>query len=180
MTGDYYQLLEVTPTASPEEIKLAYHRLARQYHPDLAGSEAKQKFQAINEAYQVLSDPVRRSQFDQTRPSPRPTPGQVVFRTRPTEPEPTPHAALQEIRVLLKKNQLVRAIEQAEQLALKFPGQPEVRHILALAYQRWGNALIYRGDHRQAARYLDKAEATDPKDSLLRFEIARDRSRLKL
>ncbi len=64
MKKDYYHILGVTKTASEEEIKKAYRKLAHQYHPDKAtGNEAK--FKEINEAYQVLSDATKRRQYDQ-------------------------------------------------------------------------------------------------------------------
>ena len=62
---DYYQILGVPRDASPEQIKQAYRRLARQYHPDVNKSaEAAEKFKQINEAYQVLSDPEKRRAYD--------------------------------------------------------------------------------------------------------------------
>ena len=60
---DYYELLGVSKTASPEEIKKAFHKLAHKYHPDKGGDE--KKFKEINEAYQVLSDAKKRQQYDQ-------------------------------------------------------------------------------------------------------------------
>ncbi len=60
---DYYKILGVNKNASSEEIKRAYRRLAQQYHPDKGGDQ--EKFKEINEAYQVLSDPQKRSQYDQ-------------------------------------------------------------------------------------------------------------------
>jgi molecular chaperone DnaJ len=65
MAKDYYQILGVPRNASEEEIKRAYRRLARQYHPDVNPSkEAEEKFKEINEAYQVLSDPEKRHLYD--------------------------------------------------------------------------------------------------------------------
>lgn len=64
---DYYQILGVAKTATPEEIKAAYRKLARKHHPDLNPNDkdAKSKFQQINEANEVLSDPENRRKYDQ-------------------------------------------------------------------------------------------------------------------
>src|SRR3989344_679266 len=63
MAKDYYKILGVTKTASEEEIKKAYRRLADQHHPDKAGGD-EAKFKEINEAYQVLSDKQKRVNYD--------------------------------------------------------------------------------------------------------------------
>ena len=66
-SGDYYRRLRVPRTASPKEIKVAFRRLARQYHPDLHPNQpdAAAKFQALREAYEVLSDRIRRQNYDE-------------------------------------------------------------------------------------------------------------------
>jgi DnaJ-class molecular chaperone with C-terminal Zn finger domain len=64
---DYYKLLGIDKTATPKDIKSAYRKLARKYHPDLNPNDkdAKKKFQEINEANEVLSDPEKRKKYDQ-------------------------------------------------------------------------------------------------------------------
>lgn len=63
---DYYEVLGVSRNAGDEEIRNAFRRLARQYHPDKTGnnSDAEDRFKQISEAYEVLSDPDRRTRYD--------------------------------------------------------------------------------------------------------------------
>lgn len=64
---DYYQTLGVTRTASPDDIKKAFRKLARVHHPDVAKTDkakAEEKFKTINEAYEVLGDPEKRQRYD--------------------------------------------------------------------------------------------------------------------
>ncbi len=64
---DYYSVLGLSREASADEIKKAFRKLARQYHPDVAKDKktAEQKFKEINEAHEVLSDPVKRQKYDE-------------------------------------------------------------------------------------------------------------------
>lgn len=64
---DYYSILGVSKTASADDIKKAYRKLARKYHPDINqdNEDAKKKFQQINEANEVLSDPEKRKKYDE-------------------------------------------------------------------------------------------------------------------
>ena len=66
---DYYKTLGVAKTAKPAEIKTAYRKLARKYHPDAnkGDSSAEERFKEISEAYSVLSDEKRRKEYDEAR-----------------------------------------------------------------------------------------------------------------
>jgi curved DNA-binding protein len=64
---DYYEILGVPRTASADELKKSFRKLAREHHPDVAKDKkrAEEKFKEINEAYEVLSDPAKRNKYDQ-------------------------------------------------------------------------------------------------------------------
>ena len=65
---DYYAVLGVEPSAGDAEIKTAYRRLARKYHPDVSKEPgAEEQFKAVNEAYEALRDPQKRAAYDQLR-----------------------------------------------------------------------------------------------------------------
>ncbi|NDF95517.1 MAG: J domain-containing protein, partial [Proteobacteria bacterium] len=67
MSKDYYKVLGVPRTASERDIKSAYRKLARQYHPDVnpGNAQAEERFKEIAEAHDVLSDPEKRKKYDQ-------------------------------------------------------------------------------------------------------------------
>src|SRR5262245_2862852 len=68
---DYYEVLGVPRTASEDDIKKSFRKLARQYHPDVAKDKkvAEAKFKEINEAYEVLGDPAKRKKYDELGPN---------------------------------------------------------------------------------------------------------------
>ncbi len=61
---DYYAILGVSRTAEPHEVQEAFRRLAKRHHPDYVGDQGTRKFQQIQEAYEVLSNPDRRRNYD--------------------------------------------------------------------------------------------------------------------
>jgi curved DNA-binding protein CbpA len=64
---DYYKILEVQPTASMEEIKRSYHRLARLHHPDLNQQALDIHIKRLNQAYEIIGNPAKRARYDAQR-----------------------------------------------------------------------------------------------------------------
>ncbi|WP_084481517.1 J domain-containing protein [Ruania albidiflava] len=89
---DYYLILGVTSTATPQEVARAYRALIRRHHPDSRPPEGDQTNLAdIHEAYAVLRDPRRRADYDRSRARPQASPGVPVrVRVRQTQPPPGP------------------------------------------------------------------------------------------
>lgn len=88
---DLYGLLGIRPTATPEEIRSAYRKLALKYHPDRnPGKEAEKRFKSIGQAYDILVDDRKRGEYDAYRACPIPNPPQPTKRARPVQAPPRP------------------------------------------------------------------------------------------
>jgi curved DNA-binding protein CbpA len=131
---DYYGLLEVPPTATLTQIKRAYRRLARKHHPDMNNGdpEAAEHFKLITEAYEVLSDPVQRQNYDRARPRPHST--EIT-----TPGDDTSEAISAVLRVLEATWQAIRARQ---------PQIPQVVIVIASGTEgkqaRWGHHAPHR------------------------------------
>ena len=95
LTDDFYKALGVSEDASESDIKKAYRKLSRKYHPDLnpGDAAAEKKFKEISEAYDVLSDKKQREEYDQIRrymPRPRTYRKQTTGRALPHQGEHPP------------------------------------------------------------------------------------------
>ncbi|MEM1254587.1 MAG: DnaJ domain-containing protein [Cyanobacteria bacterium P01_H01_bin.21] len=125
---DYYARLQVSPNATQAEIKAAFRRLARRYHPDLNPNDpgALEKFRALHEAYQVLTDQVQRQRYDRT--------GTTEYEgTRPQTAHDFYLRGIQQTLARRYKGALVdfdRAIELQPDLAEAYLRRAQVRYIL--------------------------------------------------
>jgi len=194
--AECYRLLGLSAGASFEQIKTAYRRLARQYHPDVNPNDrhAKDKFIQLTTAYQfLLTNGI-------TAKPPAPAPPKVVVRkvrTEPTQAPPGPSAlrktppiqinpklspleqqlkevSYQQLQQLLREQRFPRAIALVEGLSGRIPQDPEVIQWQAIAYQRWGRQLIQEKQLDKARIYLKKALRTDPHNRSLWAEVEKD------
>ena len=157
-----YELLEVAPTASAEEVKAAYLRLAKQWHPDrFSGAEkanAEERFRALNEAYTALKDPARRP--------PPPAPAAKKEDKPASEPSPAAKAPTErsagdwfaDAKAAFDQKDFGRALAVV-QYAIRQDGQQASFHVLH------GHALEKLGDQRKALKCYETALALNPKDA---------------
>ncbi|OCR02210.1 molecular chaperone DnaJ [Oscillatoriales cyanobacterium USR001] len=202
--ADYYRQLGLRSGTSLSQVKAAYRRLARQYHPDVnpGDEQAKSKFIAITEAYKFLlsvapreveeskaavSKQVNSTQVKSTARSPSPT-VKVTRKEPPVQYYHVPlsptdqklkHDSYLQLQHLLKYQKFPRAIALIEGLAQRIPDDVEVRQWQAIAYQRWARHLIGEYELDKARNYLKKALRTDPHNRALWAEVERDFRRLE-
>lgn len=162
---DCYRSLGLKSTASRSDIKAAYHRLARQMHPDTQVNHPlfetqtailEAQFVAITQAYKQLmaEHPPAAAPLSATPSS--------------AETEPLKSQTYQCLRQLFTQQRFANAIALVEGLSARFPEDLEVRQWRAIAYQQQGLRLIQEKQYGQAIRYLQKAIVTDPTNRTLK------------
>lgn len=187
-----YQVLEISPTATAQEIKIAYRQLARKYHPDLnpGDRQAEDRFKLIVQAYRTLLTVPQSTSSTSTKTTPNPDPtstkktGGVRFHVKQRERTPPSSlsseekllklSTLNQVYTLLKRQNFQQAVDAIEKLAIRFPKDPDVQPWLAVAYHRWARQLISRQQCDRARIYLKKALQADPHNKKLWQEIDRD------
>lgn len=126
---DLYRILQVDPIADPEVVEAAYRQLARKYHPDVYKEpDAHRRMQALNDAFAVLRDPLKRAAYDRQRAAARSGSGEAAMGANPpappapTTPRARPPAGREAIRLrrqqIFELNTLVRQIQSEQQTYL--------------------------------------------------------------
>jgi tetratricopeptide (TPR) repeat protein len=190
---DCYQVLGLEAGVSIEDLKKAYHRLARQYHPDVNPDDqnSQDKFVAISEAYQHLLQlaqvadgqlPTLDDLTDQATNSASANDSnvKVKIQTNPGNSNLSPQAIALKQEVFRKLQELYRhqrydlAVSLVESLAERMSKDPDVKQWQAIAYQKMGRELAARRQFQKARMYLKQALKADPKNPILWKEVERD------
>lgn len=195
--ADCYRVLELRSGASLDDIKVAYRRLARQFHPDMsAGDQRSQdKFIEITTAYKFLLNRMNGSEAAPWPSSPPPPAAKPAKPPRPpsektravrkavqiqTDPSLSPldnelkRTSYHQLQQLLKTQKFPRAIALVEGLARRLPQDLEVMQWQAIVYQQWGRQLVRERQPDKARLYLKKALQTDPHNRSLWAEVEKD------
>lgn len=207
--SECYRLLGIPRNATLDDIKVAYRRLARKYHPDVNQNDpaASEKFRQVQEAYKMLKEADQGDLKDLSKEIFAKNPPQEVRSPAPKHQNPTPPPPkvklevkqvnnridpinsdpelklkldmLRRVQELLKQKKYVVAIAVVEGMNERYPNSPEVTHWQAVTYHRWSSELILKGKLREAEIYLKKALNIDSKNRELVFEVKRDLERVQ-
>lgn len=156
-----YEILEVPQGATSEEIKSAYHRLAKQWHPDRFNGpekeEAEARFRSLAEAFNMLKDTGRREETDRRLPTQTPGPG-IALDAAPTH-ERTAEDWIKQAKASLESRDAEHAIGFAQMAIRMDASQADYHVVLAKALDLGG------GDRRVLVRTLETALKLNPKDA---------------
>ena len=189
---DCYQVLGLEAGVSVEELKGAYHRLARQYHPDVNPTgDSREKFIAISEAYQYLLQLAQAADGKLPIPDDLAHPvtnsgsandasSKVKVQTNQGNSNLSSEAIALKQEVFRKLQELYHhqrydlAVSLVESLAERMSADADVRQWQAIAYQKMGRKLAAGRQFQKARMYLKQALKADPKNPILWTEVERD------
>ncbi|MBT9316747.1 J domain-containing protein [Leptothoe spongobia] len=180
--ADHYRTLGLRTGATFDDVKAAYRKLARKYHPDVNPDDqrAQDRFIRVTKAYESLLDVFQPDENGEDQPDEYDEEVDDEVSPVQTNPGLSEHEqklkqdSYKQLQVLFKQKKYPRAIALVEGLAQRITQDPEVRQWQAITYQRWGRDLITQGQLGKARIYLDKALKTDPLNKSLWVEINRD------
>ena len=171
-----FELLELTPDASMEDIKSAYHRLAKQWHPDrFSGEEktnAETKFRELNEAFTMLKDPNKKKAAEDSwraQPKPGSVPGAMAPPPKPAGPsvqDRTPRDWFDEAKKSLEAGDLEQAHGFTQYAIRMDPSQADFHAFFATVLEKKGV------DRRQVIRSLEQALRLNAKDVEAHIRLA--------
>lgn len=148
---NFYEVLGVARDASPEEIRAAFRRLARELHPDrFQGPEkkrAEERFQRVTQAFNVLSNPETRARYDKSLETATPI--------GPVDPRELAKALLAKAIALARQGDALQAHDYFQQAEAHDPSSAKIQH-------QFGLFLAQTGRLEQALRKLEKACSLDP------------------
>jgi len=167
----FYEILEVEPLASEDQIRAAFRRLARERHPDrfqgAARPAAEREFQAITEAYNVLSDGNQRARYDQNLAVNK----QSQQRVNPRE---VAKALLAKAVGLANSGQSLEAREYFAQSVAHDPDSAKAHHLFGMFLARQAGGL------EEALRHLDQAVKLEPHDVKILMDASKQFARAKM
>lgn len=157
-----FQVLEIPPDASPEDIKTAYHRLAKRWHPDrytgAEKEEAESKFRELAEAFSVLKDPAKRLTLQQQMPKVQPTVPGVEAREPESAQERTPEDWAAMAKAAFEEGKVDQARALIHYAIRLDPDKAQYHALLAAILEREG------GDLRAVVKALEMAVKLAPRD----------------
>jgi len=158
--ADFYQLLGIAPTASAVEVRKAYARLAREKHPDrftnpVQKAEAERYFQDITTAFNALTNPKSRAEYDKSRERPQ-----------PTTPEEIARDAFERHAEMMEAGQYEEAVTLLRTAVHHAPTSAEYHAALGRQLARFPAVA------REAVQVLEKATQLDPRDASLFVDLA--------
>ncbi|MBZ5587968.1 MAG: DnaJ domain-containing protein [Acidobacteriia bacterium] len=167
----FYEVLEVEFLASDDQIRAAFRRLARERHPDRfqgpARAAAEKEFQAITEAYNVLSDATQRSRYDQALSSTRAS-------QQRANPREVARALLAKAVGLANAGQSVDAKEYFAQAVAHDPDSAKAHHLFGVFLSKQTGGL------EEALRHLDQAVKLEPNDVRVLMDASKLFARAKM